>query len=151
MTDCITKSSKSTNGYSTVYDPRVKKTVTAHRFVYEVAHGPIPDGMVVMHLCDNRACTNLDHLKLGTQSENLKDMYAKGRQGDRDFPLGEKHHMTKVTEEEVKKFRETPYFRGLYFQWSKLMGVSRPTARNIYLGKTWNRPNYSPAEVLPCV
>lgn len=51
----------------------------AHRWTWEQANGPVPDGMVVMHLCDNPACVELSHLRLGTQAENLADMKAKGR------------------------------------------------------------------------
>jgi hypothetical protein len=141
MTSCDTTlgvARESTNGYSTIYDPRTKKKVKAHRYVWERANGPIPKGMVIMHTCDNRACTNLEHLQLGTQSDNLKDMYSKGRQGDRDLPSGERHHTTKVTREDVMKFRDTHYYKGLYNQWANAHGVSRQTARNIYTGKTWN-------------
>lgn len=52
----------------------------AHRKAYERFVGPIPDGMVVMHLCDNRACINTEHLRLGTQADNMRDRDAKGRQ-----------------------------------------------------------------------
>lgn len=55
------------------------KTTTAHRATYIRAHGPIPDGMVVCHSCDNPPCVNIEHLWLGTQGENLLDMVAKGR------------------------------------------------------------------------
>jgi hypothetical protein len=51
----------------------------AHRYAWEDVHGPIPDGMVVMHTCDNRPCVNVDHLKLGTQRDNIIDMVVKGR------------------------------------------------------------------------
>jgi hypothetical protein len=51
----------------------------AHRLAWEAVHGPIPDGMIVMHTCDNRPCINVEHLRLGTQSENMQDMYHKGR------------------------------------------------------------------------
>ncbi len=137
---CITnfgRSSKGSNGYSKIYDPSKKKNVKAHRYVYEKTHGEIPKGMVVMHTCDNRACTNIEHLILGTQSENLKDMYNKHREGERDFPKGESHHKTTLTQEEVNLFKQTPYYRGLFFQWAKLHNVTRQTARNIYRGKTW--------------
>ena len=51
-----------------------------HRIAWE-AHNcePIPDGMVVMHTCDNRACFNPAHLRIGTQSDNIQDCVAKGR------------------------------------------------------------------------
>ena len=55
------------------------REVLVHRWVWEQAHGPIPAGMVVMHTCDNRACFLLDHLRLGTQGDNVRDASAKGR------------------------------------------------------------------------
>lgn len=54
-------------------------TFAPHRLQWMHTHGEIPDGMVVMHVCDNRACIRPDHLVLGTQQANLADMRAKGR------------------------------------------------------------------------
>lgn len=51
----------------------------AHRFAYEAFNGPIPDGMVVMHTCDNPPCVRPDHLVLGTPLDNNDDKVAKGR------------------------------------------------------------------------
>jgi hypothetical protein len=69
------------NGYGKRYIRGSKpyRSVLVHRWIWEQAHGPIPEGVQVMHLCDNKACYRLDHLQLGTQAENMADMHAKGR------------------------------------------------------------------------
>lgn len=51
----------------------------AHRISWAIANGPIPDGVMVCHHCDNRICVRPDHLFLGDAFDNMQDMVAKGR------------------------------------------------------------------------
>lgn len=51
----------------------------AHRVAYELFVGPIPEGRLVRHRCDNRCCVNPDHLELGTYAENMQDKMERGR------------------------------------------------------------------------
>lgn len=56
------------------------KMVYLHRVAWEAHHAePIPEGMVVMHTCDNPRCFNPEHLRLGTLKDNTRDMCSKGR------------------------------------------------------------------------
>lgn len=54
-------------------------TVTAHRLAFQLFCGPVPDGMFVLHRCDNPPCCNPTHLFLGTHADNMRDRDTKGR------------------------------------------------------------------------
>lgn len=76
--------------------------VQAHRMAWALAHGPIPHGLLVCHSCDNPACVRPDHLFLGTQSDNMRDMAAKGRHA---YPSGEAHPQARVSDEQADEIR----------------------------------------------
>lgn len=57
------------------------KIVLTHRFSWELHHGPIPEGLSVLHHCDVPNCIRPDHLFLGTQKDNVQDAIQKGRPG----------------------------------------------------------------------
>ena len=81
MTPCLihpNKPNKKRGGYA--YVQVEGKKWRAHRLAYEQAKGPIPDGLVIDHLCNTTACVNPDHLEAVTHSENMKREVDRGRQ-----------------------------------------------------------------------
>lgn len=106
----------------------------AHRVAWLLTHeGIIPDGLQVLHTCDVPACVNLNHLWLGTQADNLRDMDAKGRRA-----VGEAHGSAKLTEPQVSLIRLLHAGGKLsQQQLAHIFGVHRGTIRPIIAGKTW--------------
>ncbi|WP_350339401.1 HNH endonuclease signature motif containing protein [Paramicrobacterium chengjingii] len=74
---CLEWTGASVGGYGNIH-VNGKSTLT-HRLAWELAHGPIPNGMVVCHTCDNPPCCNPEHLFIGTQADNVRDMVSKRR------------------------------------------------------------------------
>jgi len=88
----------SPNGYGTFSVEG--KTQGAHRVSYFLHKGEIPTGAYVLHKCDNTICVNPEHLFLGTQLDNMKDMAKKGRRHSPNHK-GELHPNTKLSTEDV--------------------------------------------------
>lgn len=86
--DCIPwGGAKYRNGYgmkNVLIDGR-KTTMTAHRYVYQMANGPLHRGQVVRHTCDNPECVNLAHLVPGSQGDNMRDAYDRDRRAPTGF------------------------------------------------------------------
>lgn len=73
-----------------------------HRVIYTYHYDTIPKGMCVMHICDNRMCINIKHLKLGTRADNNRDRKLKGRSAN---TKGVNHPSSKLTEAQVLHIR----------------------------------------------
>jgi len=94
--------------------------VFAHRAAWEVVHGPIPDGLKILHVCDVRNCINPKHLFLGTMADNSADMVKKGRS-----IRGEQRWNAKLTPALVRDIRAA---EGSQSTIAKRFGISRSYA-----------------------
>lgn len=125
-------------GYGQIGLDNIKgNTIHTHRAAWLVDRGEIPDGLWVLHTCDNRLCCNPDHLWLGTPKQNTQDMIAKGRRRKAsDTPRGEDVSLAKLTEEMVRAMRAEPpmTFKAL----GEKYGVNAATANKVILRRTWN-------------
>lgn len=107
----------------------------ASRHFYEHFNGPIPEGMLVCHHCDNPACVNPKHLFLGTHKDNMRDMSQKGRRlGSFTGFRGEKMAHTKLTDDQARSIRTDPRPNNII---AAEYGVSRPLVSYIKSGRAW--------------
>lgn len=93
MTECWEwGGTKYKNGYGRIWWDNQDRL--AHRVAWEMAEGPIPPGLYVLHGCDNPGCVNVEHLRLGDQTENMKDKFDRGRDGRRRGYCKQGHALT---------------------------------------------------------
>lgn len=74
-----------------------------HRVAWLLMRGEIPHGMLVLHHCDNPRCCNPEHLYLGTQADNMRDMVERKRR--KGIGCGEKNGRSKLTQEQASEIR----------------------------------------------
>lgn len=126
------KEYRNQDGYGVITTVGDKKILT-HRVAFMSKNGIIPDGMRILHKCDNPPCCNPNHLFLGTQADNVRDMHQKGRATK---VQGEKSHKAKLTNEEVLEIRAT-YNGGNRMGLSKKYKVHHNTIMWIVTNKSW--------------
>lgn len=114
------------------------RSVTSHRLAYAKSRGIELDdikGMVVMHECDTPRCINPDHLRLGTQKQNIDDKVEKNRQAK-----GSKHGIAKLCEGTAALIR-SEYRKGVRgkgcYSLAKKYGVNQSTVFRLVSGETW--------------
>lgn len=106
----------------------------AHRMAVILSSGSlIPDGMFVLHSCDNPACCNPAHLSLGTPMENMRQMRARGRDRSVD-QSGERNGNARLTWDDVRAMRASG-LNGV--KAARQWGISPAQAQNILRGASW--------------
>ncbi len=118
-------------GYGTFFMPGSRPT-GAHRVAYELMVGPIPEGLYVLHRCDNRLCINPTHLFLGTHQDNIADCVAKGRQA-----RGEKQGFSKLTADDIIAIRRRCQDGESQRSIAEEFGVCQQSISNILRGVLW--------------
>lgn len=104
----------------------------AYRLSYELLVGHIPDGVFVLHACDNPKCCRPSHLFLGNQSDNMRDAYRKGRRTNK----GINNPRAKITPDIVREIRNRyPIEGGAVL--AREFGLDRTQPFRIYNRITW--------------
>jgi hypothetical protein len=114
------------------------RTINTHRLSWILHYGEIPFKMNVCHRCDNRKCVNPDHLFLGTQMDNVRDMHNKGRNARGGAP-GERNGSAKLKEMDISRIRELYAAGGISQQRiADQYNCSQGIISQIILRKRWN-------------
>lgn len=118
------------------------KTQKAHRISYELYHKKtIPDGLIILHACDNPSCVRPEHLSTGTVKDNVDDMFAKNRANK---AKGSNHGSSKITERDVLIIRKMADEGAVQKTIGQTFGIGQQQVSNILTGKKWkhlNAPN----------
>lgn len=106
----------------------------AHRFSWMLHNNAeIPNGMFVMHKCDNPECTNPEHLTIGTAKDNTQDMISKGRRKT-VVSVGSENGKSLLDEEKVRFIRQSDLSHA---ELGRVLHVSPNCVRGVRVGRTW--------------
>ena len=111
-----------------------KLSLAAHRVAWQLASGEIPEGLCVLHKCDNRLCVNPAHLFLGTKRDNTADMIKKGR---KNTAVGNQKPNSRLTPCGVALARQMRRCGVSGREIAKRFGVGPTTIRRILSGLSW--------------
>jgi hypothetical protein len=125
----VSHKAKDGSGYTKIR--RQKKNVKAHRYFYEKFIETIPEGLHVLHKCDNPNCCNPNHMFLGTNTDNVADKISKGRQPSH---VGISNPKCKISEDDVIKIF---YDQRKQEEISRQYNISTSTIRDIKKFRTW--------------
>ena len=110
------------------------RLVLVHRLAWMLEHGPIPDGLVIRHRCDNPPCVNPAHLQIGTVVDNNRDRDERGRH--RPLP-GSSNGAARLNEETVASIKAALRAGSQMRPLARQYGVSQRTIQFIQRGETW--------------
>jgi hypothetical protein len=119
--------------------PAKWRLVGAHRVSWEIAHGAIPDGLWVLHRCDNPRCVRPDHFFLGTVEDNTRDALRKGRlrAAGGIGVIGEQHGKAKLKDADVPLIIAAYEQGGTITELANRLGMTRQAVASLLRGKTW--------------
>jgi hypothetical protein len=109
-------------------------TVRAHKVIYEHCVSQVPEGGCVLHKCDVRFCVNPAHLYIGSQRQNVSDMYERGRQ---NTVKGAKHPRARLNEAQVREIKQQLAAGAGTAQLGRLYGVCSQAIYAIAKGNSW--------------
>lgn len=121
-------------GYACMVFGEQYKFTGAHRISWRIHYGEIPEKLLVLHKCDNKCCTNPEHLFLGTHKDNVQDMISKGRN---KVPFGSDHANSKLTVEKVLEIKKLLKIGVTMKRISKDYNISNGAICAIKMNKTW--------------
>jgi hypothetical protein len=125
-------------GYFSAHKNGRRARIPAHRAVYLMLVGPVPNNLCVLHTCDNPACCRPKHLFLGTNLDNHRDMWRKGRGVVPTPAHGESRPNAKLTEADVLAMRRSHEAGGVSMrQLARQYGVGPSTVQHIIHRTRW--------------